>query len=171
MPIAYSNRSFESISWNGCTICPSKEAQNEWHRAVEKHSRAIRQNSLFYKQLSNLNYNNNNNNNYYQTSPSISLKNLTNLQALNQKVRKSNSYLNIHMDEVIKKKEEEQQQENEQIVRESSKLLSSAKTIENHNNNKNNSLSFIKNLRKSATLTFNQFSNNLVKRKKVSLRV
>ncbi|RNA44325.1 vasohibin-2 isoform X1 [Brachionus plicatilis] len=40
MPIPNSNRSFESIPWNGCTI--NLKDNKEWSKLVEKHSRAIR---------------------------------------------------------------------------------------------------------------------------------
>ena len=42
MPIAGSNRSFESIPWNGCTINPNTLSVGEWTKIVEKQSRNIR---------------------------------------------------------------------------------------------------------------------------------
>ena len=41
MPIPNSNRSYESIQWNGVTINPTYKNQ-EWHKQVEKQSRNIR---------------------------------------------------------------------------------------------------------------------------------
>lgn len=46
MPLPYSNRSFESIQWNGCTINMSKTHVSEWSKACEKHARLIRLNSM-----------------------------------------------------------------------------------------------------------------------------
>lgn len=46
MPLPYSNRSFESIQWNGCTINVSKASVAEWSKICEKHARVIRLNTL-----------------------------------------------------------------------------------------------------------------------------
>lgn len=40
LPINNSNRSYESIPWNGCTIYPY--SNNDWEKIVEKHSRNVR---------------------------------------------------------------------------------------------------------------------------------
>jgi tubulinyl-Tyr carboxypeptidase len=40
LPINNSNRSYESIPWNGCTIYPC--SNSDWEKLVEKHSRNIR---------------------------------------------------------------------------------------------------------------------------------
>lgn len=78
MPIPHSNRSFESIPWNGCTINPSNMTQTEWSKPVEKQSRCIRHNT--YQA------------NLAQTS--LSLKNLTNTN--------SKSYLTNHLEKQSK---------------------------------------------------------------------
>ena len=70
MPVPGSNRSFESIPWNGCVITFNKNNESEWPKLCEKHARCIRQNST--------------SSNLLQTS--VSLKNLTNLNANTQKV-------------------------------------------------------------------------------------
>ncbi len=46
MPLPYSNRSFESIQWNGCTINMNKCSVAEWSKICEKHARVIRLNTL-----------------------------------------------------------------------------------------------------------------------------
>ena len=47
MPLPYSNRSFESIQWNGVTLNMGKKCPvSEWSKACEKHARVIRQNSM-----------------------------------------------------------------------------------------------------------------------------
>jgi hypothetical protein len=42
--IPKSNRSFESLPWNGCTINLKKDNSDEWPKLVEKHARQIRNN-------------------------------------------------------------------------------------------------------------------------------
>ena len=174
MPLAYSNRSFESIKWNGCTITPNKDDLNDWQRLVEKHSRSIRQ-AYVVKQNSSF----------------LSLRSLSNVGNNVGKMQKSNSYLNIHMHEVIKKRDAEDAEEMKQIIQNDlNKYGSTAKneqefylprtapvytgsTSQNNysSNNESKKSTFIKNIRKSETLSFNNFSNNLVKRKKVSLKI
>jgi len=47
MPLPYSNRSFESIQWNGVTLTMGKKIPvSEWSKACEKHARIIRQNGM-----------------------------------------------------------------------------------------------------------------------------
>jgi len=47
MPLPYSNRTFESIQWNGVTLNMGKKCPvSEWSKACEKHARVIRQNSM-----------------------------------------------------------------------------------------------------------------------------
>ena len=70
MPVPGSNRSFESIPWNGCVINFNKNNETEWPKTCEKHARCIRQHST--------------GSNLLQTS--VSLKNLSNLNANTQKV-------------------------------------------------------------------------------------
>lgn len=82
MPIPSSNRSFESIPWNGCTINLSTMNSNEWSKIVEKQSRSIRHNTY--------------NANLAQTS--LSLKNLTQLNSNSN----TKSYLLTHLEKQSK---------------------------------------------------------------------
>lgn len=46
MPVPCSNRSFESIPWNGCTMNTAKTSVPEWSKMCEKHARIIRQTGM-----------------------------------------------------------------------------------------------------------------------------
>jgi len=62
LPIPNSNRSYESIPWNGVTVYPSSSSakQLEWQKSVEKHSRSIR----IYKSFCAFSLSHSNNNLY-----------------------------------------------------------------------------------------------------------
>ena len=80
MPIPISNRSFETIPWNGCTVNLNQQGTvNEWSKLVEKQSKNIRYS--------------NNNLNLAQSNP-LSFKNLTNLAISTP----SRSYSKQHLD-------------------------------------------------------------------------
>lgn len=85
MPIQNSNRSFETIPWNGCNININQLEPSEWLKQVEKHSRAIKHHNTTHT---------------FNKSLSLSLKNIVNTNLTN---RKGNSYLNKHLDELEKK--------------------------------------------------------------------
>jgi hypothetical protein len=184
MPLANSNRSFESIKWNGCTICPNKEEVAEWHRSVEKHARSIRQASLIKQNATSF----------------LSLRNLTNLGTNSntssnttsntttvEKMKKSNSYLNIHMSEVAKRKSKDEAEsaaaaitaDEIQIIKDDLQAQFAASKNEKFYFPRtvpvraNDSIAFIKDMTKNSSFnsTFNNFANGLTKRKKVSLRV
>ena len=96
-PIPCSNRSYESIPWNGCTVNLNQDAC-EWPKLVEKHSRKIRHfspNFLGSKQFS-----------------SVSLRNLANVtntgssnNLVNNGRQQENSYLDIYMEKNRRKPE------------------------------------------------------------------
>jgi hypothetical protein len=193
MPLANSNRSFESIKWNGMTICPMKDEVAEWHRVAEKHARSIRQasivkhNAISFLSLRNLT-------NLGTNNTSTNSNNSNNGQPI-EKMRKSNSYLNIHMSEVSQKKCKEEKNEEvdsttttaEAVTAEEIQLIKNdlqAQFAANGKNEKfyfprevpvraNENIAFIKELTKNSTFnsTFNNFSGSLTKRKKVSLRI
>lgn len=81
MPIPNSNRSFETIPWNGCTI--NLRETKDWSRLVEKHSRSIRHfNSM------------------YHSTKHGNLGNFKNIKFSNVNTIKSNGYLNKHLNKV-----------------------------------------------------------------------
>ena len=86
LPIPGSNRSFESIPWNGCTINVGSMSSSDRGKLIEKHSRIIRHHSSLVG---------------VKQSTSLSLRNLTNLQGPSLKNR-SKSYLGIHLEELEK---------------------------------------------------------------------
>lgn len=89
-PIAGSNRSFETIPWNGCTINVASQNASDWPKLVEKHSRTIRHHSSMT--LSSM-----------KANTSLSLRNLTNLNIPLMNKKKSKSYLDIHLDDLKQK--------------------------------------------------------------------
>ena len=89
LPIPCSNRSFESIPWNGCTINLSSMSLSEWPKLVEKHSRILRHHSTFGGTS-------------LKQSTSLSLRNLSHLQGPSMNKNKSKSYLGIHLEEFEK---------------------------------------------------------------------
>jgi len=81
--IPHSNRSYESIPWNGFSLNLIKENASEWPKSIEKHSRHIRRNEM---------------------GRFVSLKNLSNLNEDFFSKSKSNSYLNLRMTHNLKSK-------------------------------------------------------------------
>ncbi len=124
MPIANSNRSFESIPWNGCTINPNSIATNEWIKVVEKQSRCIRHNTY--------------NANLAQTS--LSLKNLTNSNS------NTRTYIINHLEKQTnfnRKQRSKSQEQNVQIV-ESNRSEQDNNDTDDYLYNKYTSLSYLK---------------------------
>jgi hypothetical protein len=171
LPIPGSNRSFESIPWNGCTINLSSMSLSEWPKLVEKHSRILRHHSAFG--IPSL-----------KQSTSLSLRNLSNLQGPSMNKNKSKSYLGIHLEELGLKKpyngdldldvdsdpEETDQKFPSYLPRTApnqsySKFRNSSESLGN--------LSMTEGSRKNNEITPNLYSSsgNLLKRKKKSIRV
>ncbi len=92
-PIVDSNRSFESIPWNGCTITINSSNYNEWPKLVDKHARLIRHS---YGQTNSLGASS-----FTKQATSLSFKNLTNLDS-NGKIKpnRTKSYLNLHLEKL-----------------------------------------------------------------------
>ncbi len=92
-PIVDSNRSFESIPWNGCTITINSSNFNEWPKLVDKHARLIRHS---YGQTNSLGASS-----FTKQSTSLSFKNLTNLDNNGKlKPNRTKSYLNLHLEKL-----------------------------------------------------------------------
>lgn len=168
-PLGYSNRSFESINWNGCTVMPCKENPGEWQRAVEKHARTIRQAYLTRENAVSF----------------LSLRNLTNLdEKLRSRKTKSNTYLNLSVNDLSasKKKKKNSLDDEEMSVTRTCTLSSGGrgetvlaiaqKTPTSGQSDfclPRTASSFV-NKRGDCKKEVNDF-NSLIKRKKVSLRV
>jgi hypothetical protein len=92
-PIVDSNRSFESIPWNGCTITINSSNYNDWPKLVDKHARLIRHS---YGQTNSICANS-----FTKQSTSLSFKNLTNLDNNGKtKPNRTKSYLNLHLEKI-----------------------------------------------------------------------
>ena len=88
MPLPYSNRSFESIQWNGCTINMSKTPVTEWSKACEKHARLIRLNTMTTS-LNTVGQNSNSQRNLTALSKAYLVQNAEKLNKINTKTHKN----------------------------------------------------------------------------------
>ncbi len=84
--IPHSNRSYESIPWNGISLNLIKENASEWPKLIEKHSRHIRRNEMG------------------RLNTFMSLKNLPNLNEGLFFKSKSNLYMNLRVAHNMKSK-------------------------------------------------------------------
>ncbi|CAF0745736.1 unnamed protein product [Brachionus calyciflorus] len=173
LPIPNSNRSIESIPWNGCTI--NLNENKDWSKLVEKHSRSIRHFNSIYnsKPLQNSKTNSNRTLSLNLSKNSSYLGkhlNKVNFSKSNLKLEK-NALKNLIEDDVdVYDEEDEDYLFEKEIVSTSLNKL-------NQDETSHESITIISNLRKSSSMyrhvnsVHDDYSIDLIKRKPTSLRI
>lgn len=160
LPIPNSNRSFESIPWNGCTI--NFKDDIDWPKQVEKHSRTIRHFSSMFN------------------SKPASIPNLKNSAKVAPLVR--NSYLANHLEKTkvdsslksLNKKEKSSFStcfEDDEYEKLSDNETKSFKTSKYNLEESTDSFTLIKEIRHANNGINSVYSSGMVKRKQASLRI